>query len=160
LKKHQMDDPRKPHSLIVFLASGFGSGYFPVVPGTAGTIVGVLLYWLLSHLSSFLYVVTGVTFVFLAAWIAERAAQRLQQKDPPCIVIDEVAGYLVTMILIPWDWLYIGLGFAAFRLFDIAKPFPIRHIDARVPGGWGIVLDDVLAGVYANIVLQVVIHWI
>ena len=154
-----MNDTSHSRSFAVFLASGLGRGFFPVAPGTVGTVVGVVLYFFLSRLSSFLYLITSTTFIFLSVWIADRAARHLRQKDPACIVIDEIAGFFITMVLVPWSWLNVGMGFLLFRLFDIIKPFPIRRIDRTVPGGWGIVLDDVLAGVYANIVLQVILHW-
>ena len=155
-----MDDASRSRSMFVFLASGCGSGFFPFAPGTVGTIVGVGLYSFLAHLSPFLFLITSIAFVFLSIWIADRAERQLQKKDPSCIVIDEIAGYFITMVLVPWSWSNAWLGFVLFRLFDIVKPFPIRRIDRTVPGGWGIVLDDVLAGVYANVVLQVIIHWI
>ncbi len=155
-----MDDAQRSRSFLIFLASGCGSGFFPVAPGTAGTGVGFCVCWCLSHFSSFLFLITSIVFIVLSAWIADRTAKLLQQKDPSCIVIDEIAGYLVTMALIPWSWLHAAMGFLLFRLFDIVKPFPIRYVDRKVHGGWGIVLDDVLAGLYANIVLQGVLYWI
>lgn len=154
-----MADVQRLSRLFLIFATGFGSGMAPVAPGTAGTIVGVCLYWLFSHLAPSLLLITCITFIFLSVWIAERAAHILQQRDPGCIVIDEISGYLVTMLLIPWNWEHAVIGFLLFRLLDITKPFPIRRIDQNVSGGWGIVLDDVLAGVYANIILQAWIHW-
>ena len=154
-----MNDASRSRSIFVFLASGLGTGFFPLAPGTVGTVLGVGLYSFLSHLSSSLFLITSIAFIFLSVWIADRAEGHLQKKDPSCIVIDEIAGYFITMALVPWSWLHAWIGFALFRLFDIVKPFPIRRIDRSVPGGWGIVLDDVLAGIYANIVLQVIILW-
>lgn len=144
---------------FLFLASGFYSGLSPFMPGTAGTVVGIGLYWCLSHLPFFQYLITCIAFIFLAVWLADRAAAILQQADPSLIVIDEIAGYLVTMIGIPGSWHYIVMGFILFRTIDVLKPFPIQVIDRDLKGGWGIVLDDVVAGIFANLIMQVVIRW-
>jgi len=141
--------------LILSCATGCGSGYAPVAPGTAGTAVGIIIFFLLSSLPLSLYLLTTVAFTFAAIWCAHQAALILQMKDPPPVVIDEIAGYLVTMASFPVTWQYVAAGFVLFRLFDIVKPFPARWIDQKVGGGYGIVLDDVAAGIYANIVLQV-----
>ena len=140
--------------LVLFFATGSGSGYVPVVPGTAGTLVAVVLFFVLSSLSLFLYLLTTVAFIFISIWIAHQAAILLQMKDPPPVVIDEIAGYLVTMASFPFTWQYVAAGFIIFRIFDIIKPFPAGWFDRKVAGGYGIVLDDVAAGIYANIVLQ------
>ena len=142
--------------LILFCATGFGSGYVPVAPGTAGTAVAVVLFFLLSSLPFFLYLLTTVAFTFVSIWIAHQAALSLQVKDPAQIVIDEIAGYLVTMASFPFTWPYVATGFIVFRIFDIIKPYPAGWIDRKVAGGYGIVLDDVAAGIYANVVLQVI----
>ncbi len=139
--------------LITFLATGCCIGKVPFAPGTAGTIVGVLLYLLLEPLSHFMYAVTVIAFIFMASWVATRAQDILSEQDPQEVVIDEVAGFLVTMAFHRSDiWMLLG-GFVIFRVFDIVKPFPIRWIERRFLSGWGIVLDDVAAGVYANIAL-------
>jgi len=140
--------------VVLFFATGCGSGYVPVAPGTAGTAVAVILFFLLSSLSLSLYLLTTAAFTFMAIWCAHQAAPLLQMKDPPPVVIDEIAGYLVTMVSFPCTWQYVAAGFFLFRLFDIVKPFPARWIDRNVSGGYGIVLDDVAAGIYANIALQ------
>jgi phosphatidylglycerophosphatase A len=142
--------------LILFCATGCGSGYAPVAPGTAGTAVGIVIFFLLSPLSLALYLLTTAAFSFAAIWCAHEAALLLQMKDPPPVVIDEIAGYLVTMASFPCTEQYVAAGFVLFRLFDIVKPFPARWIDRKVGGGYGIVLDDIAAGIYANIVLQIV----
>jgi phosphatidylglycerophosphatase A len=142
--------------IILFCATGCGSGYAPVAPGTAGTAVAVIPFFLLSSFSLSLYLLTTVAFTFISIWCAHQAASILQMKDPPPVVIDEVAGYLVTMASFPFTWQYVAAGFFLFRLFDIVKPFPARWIDQKVGGGYGIVLDDVAAGIYANVVLQIV----
>ena len=143
---------------LLLLATGFGSGYSPVGPGTAGTVVGVVLYLLLKDLSPFVYGITVVTFIFCASWVSTEAAIDLGTKDPQRVVIDEIAGYLVTMAFVPFSWKAVLIGFVLFRIFDITKPFPARWIERHAPAGWGIVGDDVMAGVYANIGLQILFH--
>ena len=145
---------------FVFLGTGFYSGYCPVAPGTAGTLVGIGLFWCFSKFTLPLYLITILAFIFLSVWIADGAEKIFQKKDAPCIVIDEISGLLITMTLIPWSWPNVGLGFFLFRFFDILKPFPARWVEKKLPGGWGVVLDDIVAGVYANIVLQGVVHWL
>lgn len=142
--------------LVLFCATGCGSGYVPVVPGTAGTAVAMALFFVLSSLSLSLYLLTTVAFIFISIWIAHQAAFCLQVKDPAQIVIDEIAGYLVTMTSFPFTWQYVAAGFIIFRILDIIKPFPAGWLDRNVAGGYGIVLDDVAAGIYANIVLQII----
>ena len=139
---------------FLFLASGFGAGYAPIAPGTAGTLVAIPLFLILSLISSPLYELTILAFFFLASWISGEAQRCWGRKDHPRIVIDEIMGYLVTMLWLPKTTLFIILGFFLFRFFDIVKPPPIRLLE-KVRGGYGVVLDDVLAGVYANIVLQI-----
>jgi phosphatidylglycerophosphatase A len=142
-------------NLVLFFATGCYSGFSPGAPGTAGSVIGVALFWFLYPLSFPLYVLTVTAFIFLSIWCAARASAIFQKKDPSQVVIDEIAGYLVTMAALPPTWGYMIAGFILFRIMDIVKPYPIRWIDQNVAGGYGIVLDDVLAGVYANIILQI-----
>jgi len=143
------------NNLVLFFATGCYSGFSPGAPGTAGSVIGVVLFWVLASLSFPLYGLTVIAFIFLSIWCAARASIIFQKKDPSQIVIDEIAGYLVTMSALPPTWGYIIAGFILFRIMDIVKPYPIRWIDQNIAGGYGIVLDDVLAGVYANIILQI-----
>ena len=136
------------------MATGFGAGYSPVAPGTVGTLVAIPLFILLSRwgVSG---VLTGlIVMTALGAFLASKMEQMTGTKDPGSVVIDEITGYLVTMLGSNPDPLYILAGFLLFRLFDILKPPPIRRIEKAVPGGAGIMLDDVLAGVYANACIQ------
>ena len=142
-------------NLVLFFATGCYSGFSPGAPGTAGSVIGVALFWFLSPLSFPLYIVTVTVFIFFAIWCATRASAIFQKKDPSQVVIDEIAGYLVTMTALPPTWGYMIAGFILFRIMDIVKPYPIRWIDQNIAGGYGIVLDDVLAGVFANIILQI-----
>jgi phosphatidylglycerophosphatase A len=143
---------------VLLLASGFGAGYVPIAPGTAGTLVAIPIFLFLSLISSPLYELTILTFFFFASWISGEAERCWERKDHPRIVIDEIMGYLITMLWAPKTTLFIILGFFLFRFFDIVKPPPIR-LTERVKGGYGVVLDDVLAGVYANIVLQIISYF-
>ena len=141
---------------ISILATGFGVGYSPIAPGTLGTLVAIPVYYFLSEIPSPLYEITLVGFFFLAVWVSQTAEIFFGKKDDQRIVIDEMMGFLITMLWVPKTILLIILGFSLFRLFDILKPFPIRHLEKRVKGGLGIVLDDVMAGVYANVVLHLI----
>ena len=155
-----MPKPRRGRAFFIVLATGLGSGYCPFAPGTAGTAMGILFFLGFSQFSPLLYLLTLIAFIFLSAWIAEGGENIFGKKDAPPIVIDEIAGFLVAMLWIPFSWLNVGIGFFLFRLFDILKPFPARLIDKKLPGGWGIVLDDIAAGLYANIILQGLGRWL
>ncbi|MBI2091445.1 MAG: phosphatidylglycerophosphatase A [Deltaproteobacteria bacterium] len=141
--------------LIKFFATGFGTGYMPKAQGTFGTAVGVALFWALSDLPFVHYAIVTIVFIVFASWIAEQARGLFGNDDPPQVTIDEIAGFLVTMLGHAWSWKSIAAGFVLFRIFDILKPFPVRSIDRKIKNGWGIVLDDVLAGAYANACLMI-----
>jgi phosphatidylglycerophosphatase A len=144
---------------VDFLAFGFGSGLVPRAPGTAGTLVAVPLYYLLQAFSLSLtgYLVLLVTLSLAGIPICAHAARRLGVHDHPGIVWDEIVGYLLTMTFAPPGWIWIVLGFVLFRFFDIVKPWPIRWLDRNVGGGFGIMVDDLLAGVFAAAVLQLLV---
>jgi phosphatidylglycerophosphatase A len=129
--------------LILWLATGFGVGYIPKAPGTFGSILGVALWWLLKDCLP----VHGL-IILVAIWIAGAAAKRMNDPDPSVVVIDEIVGLPIALAGVTPVWWQILVGFAAFRLFDIWKPFPIRQ-SQKLPGGWGIVVDDLLAGLFA-----------
>ncbi|HHH48951.1 MAG TPA: phosphatidylglycerophosphatase A [Gammaproteobacteria bacterium] len=141
---------------VHFLAFGLGSGAAPVAPGTFGTLAAIPLYLLLAPLPLWGYLLAVAAVSLAGIWLCGRTSRDLGVHDHPGIVWDEFAGYLVTMIAAPAGWLWIAAGFVLFRLFDILKPWPIRWIDRRVHGGLGIMLDDLLAGVLAALVLQAV----
>jgi phosphatidylglycerophosphatase A len=140
----------------LFWATGFGVGYSPIAPGTLGTLIAIPIYYFLSEIPSPIYEITLIGFFFLAVWISENAETFFGKKDDQKIVIDEMMGFLITTLWLTKTILFIILGFFLFRFFDILKPFPIRHLEKRLKGGFGVVLDDVIAGVFANIVLQVI----
>ena len=137
------------------LALGFGTGLSPKAPGTVGTLVGVAAFLIIDHFIVSDIVYLGITLLgFIAGiFICQYTAKALGVHDHPAIVWDEVIGYLVTMAFAPSGWLWVLIGFVLFRLFDIWKPWPIRLIDRSVHGGFGIMLDDVLAGIYAALSL-------
>ena len=143
--------------LVILLSTGLYSGYVPLGPGTAGTLVAVPFYWVLSSLSGFLYGITVLAFLFMSSWLSMAAENLFQKRDSSRIVIDEIGGFLVTMAFLPALPLYVIAGFVFFRFFDIAKPFPIKKLEA-LPGGYGVVADDVMAGVYGNLALRVCVH--
>jgi phosphatidylglycerophosphatase A len=142
--------------LFLLLATGFGVGYSPIAPGTLGTLIAIPIYFFLSNIPSPLYEITLVGFFFLSVWISENAETFFRKKDDQRIVIDEIVGFLVTMLWVQKTIRFVIIGFLLFRFFDILKPFPIRRLEKKLKGGYGVVLDDVMAGVYANITLQVI----
>ncbi|NVM20918.1 MAG: phosphatidylglycerophosphatase A [Desulfobacterales bacterium] len=144
---------------MVLLATGCYAGCVPVAPGTCGTLVAIPLSYLLSMLGPAEAMLLIVAFAGFSVWISGRAEKIFNKKDSRLIVIDEIAGFLVTMYFIPWSAKTVVIGFLLFRLMDIAKPFPIRRLESGLPGGWGVVADDLAAGVYANVVLRVVMKF-
>ena len=143
----------------VLLATGFGSGLSPVAPGTAGTLVSLALFLVLGDSTWPLLFICLVGFV-AGIWICQRTSDRLGVHDHGGIVWDEFIGMWLTLLWVPLNLTNIALGFVLFRLFDILKPWPIGPLDKRVHGGFGIMLDDVIAGVFANICLQVILRFL
>ena len=139
---------RLGRGLIHFLALGFGAGRSPIAPGTCGTLVAVPIFFLLRELGPAVYVAVTVTMFVLGVWMCDVAERDLGAQDAPSIVWDEIVGYLIAMLGAPNGWEWVLVGFLLFRLFDIAKPFPIRAFERRLPGGFGIMFDDVLAAAY------------
>lgn len=142
------------NAIALFLATGCKSGYSPVVPGTAGSLAALLPCGVLSLLPLQVSAIFLVAFIVLAVWAADVAESFLGQKDPGCIVIDEFAGMMITLIGVQFTWQSVLAGFLIFRIMDILKPFPIRYLEKTIPGGAGIVMDDVAAGVAAHLVLR------
>lgn len=136
------------------LATGLYVGYLPKVPGTWGSLLALPIHYLLRQLAFKTHLLTLACFFAAAVLIAGSAEKILDRKDPGVVVIDEIMGMLVALLLVPDDFRFWIMGFILFRFFDIAKPFPIRFIDQRINGGIGIVLDDVLAGIFSLIVLE------
>lgn len=155
-----MSDQTKPvmTNPVHFLAFGFGAGLSPKAPGTAGTLVAVPLFLLLVELPFYFYL-SAITAAFvLGIYLCERTSKDLGVHDHGGIVWDEFVGYWITMILVPLTWYWVLAGFVLFRFFDIVKPFPIGWLDEKIHGGLGIMIDDVVAGIYALACLQVLVY--
>ena len=139
---------------ILLLSSNAGLGYFPVAPGTVGTLAGIPAFFLLAALPAPLYAVTWTALLFLSFWTAGEAGKIYGIVDDGRIVIDELVGYLVTVAFLPFSWSAALLGFIFFRIFDIAKPPPASWFDRKMKNGYGVVLDDVMAGLYGAAALR------
>ncbi len=141
------------------LSCWFGAGLVPGAPGTVGTAAALPMVVLVAVAGPWLGLGLVLAFVVLAAWGAGVSERMLGRTDPGEVVSDEVAGFMVTLYLLPLTWPYVAGGFVLFRLLDILKPFPVRRLE-RAPGGAGVILDDVAAGVLANLVLRAVGGWV
>lgn len=166
-----LDKPARPDPQLIlrdpvhFLAFGFGSGLSPVMPGTAGTVVAIPFFLAMHWLSWPVYLGITVLLFVVGVYLCGESARRLATHDHPGIVWDEIVGYLVTMFpLLPTVlgervtaplWFWVLAGFLAFRFFDIIKPPPIKQLDARVHGGLGIMIDDLVAGLFAAVLMIV-----
>ena len=168
--QHPVPPPTNPH-LALFVATAGGLGYFPKAPGTLGSLVGVAIFALLDYFypleivpnsphaiwtralwfTTWMFPVT-LLIAATGVWASSRVAKRFGEKDPQYVVIDEVSGQHLTYVLALalGNWKYLLLGFILFRVFDIWKPFPARQAES-LPGGWGIMADDWIAGIYAAI---------
>lgn len=142
----QRPDMKNP---VHFLAFGFGSGLAPKAPGTFGTLAALPVWWLAAQLPLWGYVVVLLAVIAVGPYLCGRTAEDLGVHDHGGIVWDEIAGFLLTMLLVPVSWYTALAGFLLFRLFDIAKPWPIGWLDRQVEGGTGIMVDDLVAGLYA-----------
>ncbi len=148
---------RKP---IWLLAFGFGSGKSPLMPGTVGTLLALPLYFLLAQLPTLVYIVAVFLSFFVGVYLCERTSKELDVHDHKGIVWDEFVGLWITLIMVPSGWLWLIVGFVLFRFFDMVKPWPICVVDRKVHGGFGIMLDDVLAGIAALACIQVAALWV
>lgn len=140
---------------MYFIAFGFGSGLSPKAPGTAGSLAAIPVI-LLAHFIHFPLWILFLITLGVGTWTAEKVSQELGEHDYPGIVIDEFAGMMLTLMFIPLSFVSIVLGFALFRLFDIWKPWPIGMIDEKVKGGVGIMVDDLVAGLYSAVILYLI----
>lgn len=139
-----------PAHLVAF---GFGAGLVPAAPGTAGTALGWGIGWLLGELSAALYLSAVLVFLLLGLWACEVTGRHLGVADHGAMVWDEVAAFLLVLAIVPRSLAWQAAAFVAFRVFDIAKPPPIRYLERRFGGGFGVMLDDLVAAGYALIVL-------
>lgn len=141
---------------LYFIAFGFGSGAVPWAPGTFGTLMAIPFYLVVRPLPLTYYLIFVILFIGFSSWLCDHLSRIIQEHDHPGMCIDEFAGFFVTMINAPHGWSWVILGFILFRLFDIWKPWPIRFVDANIHGGFGMVLDDVIAGAMAMILIQII----
>ncbi|MBI3016708.1 MAG: phosphatidylglycerophosphatase A [Deltaproteobacteria bacterium] len=139
---------------ITIFASGLGTGFFPLASGTWGSLLGIPLAYALNITSKPLALLSLTAFIFFAIWVSTQAEKMWQEKDSRKIVIDEICGMGIALLFIPFTLKTVLLAFLLFRFFDITKLPPINLLEKSLPGGWGVVLDDVLAGVYAWLCLQ------
>lgn len=159
-KKTQMPTPReiwqKPSYFVAF---GFGAGCIPVAPGTFGTLMAIPFYLMMQSLSLTIYLTLLILITIGSVWLSQKVSEEIQVHDHPGMCLDEIVGFLVTMCGAPFGIGWIILGFILFRFFDILKPWPINYIDQKVSGGFGMILDDIVAGIFSLIILQI-IAWI
>lgn len=148
-----MNTTRK-NDIVVFLATGCFTGFLPLMPGTWGTFAAIPIVILVHRVNLVVQGIIALVFVAFGAWISGRAEILLEDHDPRPIVIDEMAGFLISLLWLPLNPLTLFLGFGIFRLFDVVKPPPISSVEKRMRGGWGVVIDDVLAGVFTNVTLR------
>lgn len=144
---------------VHWLAFGFGSGLSPKAPGTAGTVAAIPLYLLLAMLPLGWYLLAMLVTFVVGVYLCDKTSKDMGVHDHPGIVWDEFVGYWITMIAAPAGWLWVLLGFVFFRTFDVLKPWPIRWLDTHVHGGFGIMIDDVLAGVMALACMNLCYWW-
>jgi len=137
-------------ALVKWTASVGYSGYFPVAPGTAGTLVAACLYWIFRDIPPGKHLLIVLAALGLGIAVSERAETLFNECDCRKIVIDELVGFWVTMLYVPPTAMFVVSGFILFRIFDIAKPFPVNVAERRLRGGLGVMMDDVIAGLYAN----------
>jgi phosphatidylglycerophosphatase A len=145
--------------LVLFLAAGGYLGHVPIAPGTFGSLPGLLICIGISGFSLGYAILVVLVLAIVAIIIAQQAKELIGENDPSSIVIDEIAGMTVTLLGIPLTPFSLIFGFLVFRALDILKPFPIRYLERKIPGGPGIVLDDVMAGVYGNLLIRIVM-WV
>jgi phosphatidylglycerophosphatase A len=137
--------------LIYTIGTGFGSGYIPVAPGTAGSLLALFIFYIFPT-DSVYWLLICVLFFFVGVWSSSEI-EKDKGEDPGLVVVDEIVGQWLALIFLPISWITLLIGFILFRVFDIWKPYPINR-SQKLKSGWGIMVDDVIAGVYANIVLQ------
>ena len=152
-----MDMPNLKNQITIFCATGGLIGYSPVAPGTFGSLAALPLCLLMASVDHLTGAVVLLALTAVSTWIAHHAEKLVGQNDPKQVVIDEICGMAIALFAIPFEPFFVITGFALFRVFDIVKPPPITMVEKRLHGGWGIVLDDILAGVFANITLRLLL---
>ncbi len=142
-----------------FIAFGFGVGAIPIIPGTFGTLVGVPFYYLLNLTPLWCYISVTVLLFIGACILCDICSKQIGVHDHGGMVIDEIVGYLFTMIAVPATWYWMLLGFILFRFFDMLKPWPISYCDKNISGGFGVMFDDLVAALFSWIILQLIIYF-
>ncbi|MCB0404222.1 MAG: phosphatidylglycerophosphatase A [Bdellovibrionales bacterium] len=143
---------------MIAFTTGLYTGYAPFAPGTWGSALAAVLLYFIADLSMGLHVVLTAALLVGGAFASERVAATFGEQDSSKIVIDEIVGMLITMIGIPFTGYWVTIGFLVFRFFDITKPPPARFLDTKLKNGWGVMLDDAVAGIYGNILLQLMLR--
>jgi phosphatidylglycerophosphatase A len=147
-----------PKDFIFYFVTFFGTGLSPKAPGTVGTLAALPLIWAIFHVGPLVYMASVLLLALTAIFACQIYESRSGRHDQPEIVIDEVLGIMIAMTWLPMTWQSFVAAFVLFRILDIWKPFPIGYLDQRIPGGVGVIADDVAAGLITNIVLQVVLN--
>jgi len=161
-KIHQKDKHYIPraiwHNPWYFIAFGFGSGAIPIAPGTFGTLLAIPFYLIMRQLNLIFYCLMLILFTIFAIILSDYISKKIKIHDHPGINLDEFIGFFVTMIAAPHTWSCLIMGFILFRLFDISKPPPINWVDRHIKGGFGMVLDDIIAGILAFFILKILVY--
>ena len=145
--------------LAFAIATVFKAGYIPIAPGTVGSIIGLLVFWLIKDYASFtIEIFVAAALFFAGVWASTIVEQVLERHDPGVVIVDEVVGMLVALMLLPPTITVMFLAFLLFRVFDIIKPYPARWCE-QLSRGWGIMMDDVVAGLYVNVLIHIIL-WI
>jgi phosphatidylglycerophosphatase A len=145
---------------VHILAFGFGAGLSPKAPGTAGTLLAIPLIMFIHSFGWNVHAIAVMLICVSGVYICGASARKLGVHDHSGIVWDEIAGYAITMLAVPLTWYWLIAGFVLFRFFDIVKPWPIREADHSLRGGLGIMLDDIIAGVFAGVILYALNYWL
>jgi len=144
-------------SLVKLISTFFYVGYFPLIPGTAASFVAVLVYFIIKN-NLLTYILILAALLILGFWVSEKAEELMDRKDPPAVVIDEVCGMLLSLLFLPYDLKLVIIAFFVFRLLDTLKPYPVGRLE-ELKGSLGIMTDDLVAGIYTNIILQLVVRF-
>jgi phosphatidylglycerophosphatase A len=145
--------PRRPPLVATIIATSFGAGFMPKGPGTAGTVTAIPMAWALARLGNGAFLAGLLAITLVGTWASSVFVKATGTDDDQRIVVDEVAGYLLTLALVPRTPVHLALAFVLFRLFDIWKPGPIRWVDRNVGGGFGVMADDLAAGAVGALIL-------
>lgn len=155
-KKSLLESSKK--ILALFIASGAFVGFFPLAPGTVGSLLALGLIWYLKSFSWIFLSVLAVSLLVMGVWAAGQTCQILKKKDASQVVMDEIVGMMITMIGLPLTPYWLVIGFFVFRILDIVKPSPAKYFDEKVAGGFGVMMDDVIAGLYGNLILHLMMR--